>query len=143
MKVFFMFILAVLTAPSFAADHAWTKATPHYTVYFEGGYATMPFDPPSSVPKHGAVITSIAYSWTPYDEQATNEYVMICYTRPYSTLREYCQQLKEKNGTLNTFKGLNAYGSFWIKHTLNGSVKTFPIYANGRTDTLTINYQTK
>jgi hypothetical protein len=69
-------MVACFALPAYASASSWTKTTTHYNIYSDGGYATMYFNPPSTVPS--------------------------------STL----------------FSGLNAKGSFSIRHTRTGGSYT-------------------
>ena len=150
------FFIAFISLNSYGADASWTKATTHYTIYSNGGYATMPFDPPTTVPKNGGKITTVSYSVTPYTaklkyKEAMQETIYMCYAYPYSKENDkFCQYLDKTEGSVNAFQNLNPYGSIWIKHTVTVDLskidndklsEIFPIFADGRTDTVTVNYQ--
>lgn len=139
-KLLALFAVALCVSSSaFAINGSWSKTTLHYTIYLSGGYATMPFSPPSSVPISGTSITSVTYNWSPYPNGNTTETVQLCYSKPYSSTLERCQDVSSlQSGSRNEFNGLSARGSFWIRHTLTGG--TYPATASGMSDTVTVNY---
>lgn len=130
--------LLLLSASVYAATYIWQDTTTHYAIYFDGGYATMPFLGPSSVPSYGTSITNVEYAWSPYDNGNTNEFVQICYSEPYSSAIEYCNDISgSQTGNIQAYDGFNAKGTFWIRHTLTGGA--YPVYSTA-TDTVTVTY---
>lgn len=135
-----LFLLAVfgLVGNSYAVDTLWSKTTTHYTIYIDGGYATMPFSPPTSVPISGTSVTLVSYQWAPYTNGRTIEFVELCYSQPYSSIIGYCQNISaSQTGTTLNYNGFSARGKFWIRHTLTGG--TYPAFSS-TTDTVTVNY---
>ncbi len=107
--------------------------------YGLGGWATMPFSPPSPVPISGTTVTSVSYQWSTYPNGNSSELVEICYSNPYSSTIQYCHNISaSQTGTVHFYDGFSARGTFWIRHTLTGD--TYPATANSRTDSVTVNY---
>lgn len=132
-------LLLVVASVSYAVDTSWSKITTHYTIYMSGGWATMPFSPPSSVPISGTTVTSVSYQWSTYPNGNSSELVEICYSNPNSSTIQYCHNISaSKTGTVHFYDGFSARGTFWIRHTLTGG--TYPATANSRTDSVTVNY---
>lgn len=138
-KWFFLLVLLGISFNSHAADTSWSKTTAHYIIYANHGWATMPFSPPSGVPISGTSVTSVAYQWTPYNNGNTSDLVQLCYSQPYSSVIGSCQNISNaQTGTRHEFDGYSARGTFWIRHTLTDG--TYPAYANGASDMVTVNY---
>lgn len=132
-------LLLVVASVSYAVDTSWSKTTTHYTIYMSGGWATMPFSPPSSVPISGTTVTSVSYQWSTYPNGNSSELVEICYSNPNSSTIQYCHNISaSQTGTVHFYDGFSARGTFWIRHTLTGG--TYPATANSRTDSVTVNY---
>lgn len=132
-------LLLIVASVSYAVDTSWSKTTSHYTIYMSGGWATMPFSPPSSVPISGTTVTSVSYQWSTYPNGNSSELVEICYSNPYSSTIQYCHNISaSQTGTVHFYDGFSARGTFWIRHTLTGG--TYPATANSRTDSVTVNY---
>ncbi len=132
-------LLLIVASVSYAVDTSWSKTTTHYTIYMSGGWATMPFSPPSSVPISGTTVTSVSYQWSTYPNGNSSELVEICYSNPYSSTIQYCHNISaSQTGTVHFYDGFSARGTFWIRHTLTGG--TYPATANSRTDSVTVNY---
>lgn len=134
--------LAVLLCVSFSAyatDGTWSKTTLHYNIYSSGGFATMPFSPPPSVPISGTTITLVTYNWSHYQNGNTNELVELCYSAPYSSIIGRCTPITaSQTGTSPNFNGLSARGSFWVRHTITGG--TYTAVPANMSDIVTVNY---
>ena len=136
-KLALLFLMLSAISSAHAAITTWTKATTHYTIYSSGGYAAMPFAPPSSVPSSG-VVSTVQYSWFPYANGNTLESVELCYSAPYSSVIGNCQNISgTRTGTSFNFAGKSAKGEFWIRHTIFGG--TYPTVST-TTDSITETY---
>lgn len=140
MKKYLVVLLSMLglISSAYALTGSWSKTTTHYTIYLSGGYATMPFGPPTSVPISGTSIMSVAYTWTPYANGNTSEIVELCYSEPYSSIIGNCTNISAaRSGTSSGYNGKSARGKFWIRHTINGG--TYPAIST-TTDSVTVTY---
>ena len=121
-----------------AATDSYSASRIHYTIYATGGTATMPFNVPSSVPRNGATVTSVNYTWTPCNNGNTSELVWLCYSPQYSSTIGDCVDISaSQSGTVTHHAGFNARGQFWIRHTISGG--SYPAISTS-SDHVTVNY---
>lgn len=123
-----------------AATDSYSASRIHYTIYTSGGsgFATMPFASPQSVPRNGATVTSVNYTWSRYNNGNTSEFVQLCYSPQFSSVIGNCVDISaSQTGTSTAHAGLNARGQFWIRHTLTGG--TSPAFSTA-SDHVTVNY---
>ncbi|GAA3086178.1 hypothetical protein [Streptosporangium carneum] len=129
--------------PASAATGSWTVNRTHYTIYFDGGYATTLFSKQTSTLPNNGQITSTTVQVTPYPNGRTSETVNICYQQLYSTTDYRCTGLLSITGgttiSVPDFNGLDPKGTVTVRHTLYGG--TYPATALGAQDTVTVNYQ--
>jgi hypothetical protein len=136
--------VAVVSSPASAATDSWTVSRSKYTIYFDGGYATMYFakSPQSTVPSN-ALITGTSVHVTPYNNGRTRETVRVCYQRQYSSTDYLCNEPQDIFGSttisLSLFNGQSARGSVTVTHTLYGG--TYPVTGGTAQDTVTVSYQ--
>ena len=99
----------------------------------------MIFSRPTSVPISGTSVTSVSYSWQRYPNSNTSEVVEICYSNPYSSTIQYCNNISSSlSGTVHFYDEFSARGSFYIRHTIFGG--TYPATPLSNYDTVTVNY---
>ena len=127
-----------LSSAANAIDDNYSATRSHYTIYYSGSQATMPFTVPSKVPNIGATVTSVDYEWTPYNNGNTSEIVELCYSPKYSSTIGYCSNISASQVD-NSFAhtGFDAKGQFWIRHTIEGG--SYPVYSYA-SDKITVNY---
>lgn len=141
MKTLSALVLAAaigLPLAAHAATGSYSASKLHYNIYSSGGFATMPFSVPSSVPRTGATVTSVNYTWSSYNNGNTSELVELCYSAQYSSTIGNCVNISSaQSGTTTAHAGLNAKGQFWIRHTITGG--SYPAVSNS-SDYVTVNY---
>ena len=114
-------IFAFLSSAAHAADDFWEHTRLGYTIYFSGGYATTPFNPPSSVPRRDAEITDVSWDWNTIPNGHTSEEVELCYRKQYSSSDFLCIDISAaQNDNSDAFDGFNARGTFHLRFTLVG-----------------------
>ncbi|MBB2915499.1 hypothetical protein FHS43_006820 [Streptosporangium becharense] len=134
---------AAVALPASAATGSWTVSKTHYTIYFDGGYATMLFNKPvTSLPNNGQ-ITSTTVQVAPYTNGRTTETITICYQKLYTATDYLCTTPVSITGnttfSVSAFNGLDPKGTVTVRHTLSGG--TYPATGVGVQDTVTVNYQ--
>lgn len=136
-------VLAPTASPATAATSAWTISHTHFSIYFDGGYATLYFTQPQTQLPNNAPITGTSVQVTPYTNGRTTELVQVCYRQQFSDLDYACTAAQAITGatTIPTslFNGQNARGTITVKHTLTGG--TYPATGGTAQDTVTVNYQ--
>ncbi len=141
MKTLSALVLAAaigLPLAAHAATDSYSASRMHYNIYGSGGFATMPFTVPSSVPRNGATVTSVNYTWSSYNNGNTSEIVELCYSAQYSSIIGSCVDISaSQSGTRTEHAGLNARGQFWIRHTISGG--SYPAVSTS-SDHVTVNY---
>lgn len=126
-------------AQTHAVVGSWSKQTAHYPIYFNDGYAEMPFNAPTSMPTLTSFVTSVSYQWTGYGNGNTSRVVQICYSKKYSTTLERCIEITSApQGVTHNFDGLDASGKFLIRHRISGG--TYPAISSAL-DTVTVMHQ--
>lgn len=106
-------IFALLSSAAHAADDFWEHMRLGYTIYFSGGYATTPFNPPSSVPRTDAEITDVSWDWNTIPNGHTSEEVELCYRKQYSSSDFLCIDISAaQNDNSDAFDEFNARGTF-------------------------------
>ncbi len=139
-KLSALILAAAIGLPFFAnaATDSYTASRMHYTIYGSGSYATMPFVVPSSVPRNGAAVTPVNYTWSSYNNGSTSEIVELCYSPQYSSTIGNCVDISAaQSGTSTAHAGYNARGQFWIRHTIFGG--NHPAISTS-SDHVTVNY---
>ncbi|MGJ3591388.1 flagellar protein FlhE [Stutzerimonas stutzeri] len=98
----------------------------------------MPFTVPTTVPRNGASVTSVNYTWSSYNNGNTSEIVELCYSPQYSSSISNCVDISAaQSGTSTAHAGYNARGQFWIRHTISGG--SYPAISTS-SDLITVNY---
>lgn len=141
MKNLFALLLTSLllsSSISYAATGSWNKSTNHYTIYFSGDFATMPFSPPAGVPNSGTVVTTIEYTWTNYGSGRTSEIVELCFSARASGIIGDCINISaSQSGIVNYYAGKSARDSWYIRHTITGGTYPTTVFT---ADTVKVNY---
>lgn len=134
-----VFVISLLfSAAASAATSSWTKSTAHYTIYWSGDFATMPFTQTVGVPNSGTVVTTIEYNWSDYGSTRTSEIVELCFSARYTTVISDCIDISaSKTGIVTYYAGKSARDSWYIRHTITGG--SYPAY-DTKPDTLKVNY---
>lgn len=137
---------SLAATPSYAVNGAFTKTkNPGYIVVVglpgTARFGTLSSDFPAGTLIKTKTITSVSYAATAYTNGATNQQVIICMTRQYSTVNDVCWDISNaRSGTLSVFNGrkIAAGVDFSIQHRLTGG--TYPTATPATPDQITVNY---
>ncbi|WP_150125100.1 hypothetical protein [Aquaspirillum sp. LM1] len=137
-KFILMCAMLGFAAQSHAVSGSWSKDTLHYTIYASNTAATMPFRSTTYMSTGASYVTSLSWQWTPYANGNFSEVVQICYSGKYSTVIGGCRTYPARQGTTQDFNGLDASGTFWVRHTLVGG--SYPAVSS-TADRISVVYQ--